>query len=342
MYKVLIKCNTYNHSQFIEDALNGFCMQVAHFPFICAIVDDASTDGEQDVLNLYLKRHFDLDDVGIVRHAETDDYVMTFARHRDNRNCFFALYLLKFNHLQRRKSKQPYLAEWENLSEYIALCEGDDFWTDSNKLHKQITFLDNNPDYSLCFHAAIEHWENGSMEDSLFSIIKDRDYLGVELFEKWIVPTASVVLRTRVIHSSLYQQVKAVRFNRGDTPLFCTAAALGRVRGMSDVMSVYRRNEGSFMAQPKTLDRIRSFVSQIRMFPVLFGNEFSRAAHQQIGYCLANRVWAAIKERDLGAAKQILSLQEKADKPFVFLSFLSHPFRAFHCRFVKKYLMKLN
>lgn len=87
-WMVRVSCMTYNHAPYITDALNGFCMQETTFPFICTIVDDASTDGEQEVIKQYLHEHFDLEDTSIVRNEETKDYTLTFARHKTNKNCY--------------------------------------------------------------------------------------------------------------------------------------------------------------------------------------------------------------------------------------------------------------
>ena len=83
-WMVYVSCMTYNHAPYIVETMNGFTMQKTNFPFVCAIADDASTDGEQEVINDYLNEHFDLGDKKIVRHEETDDYVLTFARHKTN------------------------------------------------------------------------------------------------------------------------------------------------------------------------------------------------------------------------------------------------------------------
>ena len=64
---------------------------------------------------------------------------------------YFAVVYLKENHYSQKKSKAPYLTEWED-TKYIALCEGDDYWTDPLKLQKQVDFLERHPDYSLCCH----------------------------------------------------------------------------------------------------------------------------------------------------------------------------------------------
>ena len=73
-------------------------MQKTNFPFVCLIIDDASTDGEQDVILEYLKVNFELGDNSIARSEETDDFVFTFARHNKNGFCYFAVWLLKQNH----------------------------------------------------------------------------------------------------------------------------------------------------------------------------------------------------------------------------------------------------
>ena len=92
-YQVFVKCLTYNQASFIENTMNGFCMQETTFPFVCAIVDDASTDGEQGVIKKYLQEHFEMDDKTVVRNEETEDYCLTFAQHRKNKNCYFAVLL---------------------------------------------------------------------------------------------------------------------------------------------------------------------------------------------------------------------------------------------------------
>ena len=97
-WRVCVSCFTYNQSPYILECLNGFTQQETTFPFVCTIVDDASTDGEQDVIKKYLEDNFNLDDHSVVRHEETDDYVLTFAQHKSNAYCYFAVLFLKYNH----------------------------------------------------------------------------------------------------------------------------------------------------------------------------------------------------------------------------------------------------
>ena len=122
---VWVSCMTYNHSAFIVDAMNGFCRQQTNFPFVCTIIDDCSTDGEQQVIIKYLQTNFDLGTDSITRTDETNDYKLIFSRHKINKNCFFVVLFLKYNHY-KKKAKSPYISEWNQGSKYYAICECDD------------------------------------------------------------------------------------------------------------------------------------------------------------------------------------------------------------------------
>ena len=145
-FKVSVWCNTYNQASYIKDTMDGFCMQQTSFPFVCLIMDDASTDGEPEVIKQYLNDHFDTEWT-----KETDDYHLTVARHQENKNCYFAVYLLKYNHYSIKKPRLKYYREVTDEIDYVALCEGDDYWTDAHKLQKQADALDANPQATLVY-----------------------------------------------------------------------------------------------------------------------------------------------------------------------------------------------
>ena len=145
-YKVCVLCATFNHAPYITDTMDGFCRQQTDFPFLCVIVDDNSKDGEQEVIMQYLSNHFTAESI-----KETDDYHLTVARHQENRNCYFAVYLLKYNHYSIKKPRLKYYREVTDEIDYVALCEGDDYWTDAHKLQKQADALDANPQVTLVY-----------------------------------------------------------------------------------------------------------------------------------------------------------------------------------------------
>lgn len=252
-YKVLVRCATYNQSKYICDALNGFVMQQTNFPFVVLVVDDASTDGEQEVIRKFMAEEFDLSDTSVAYEKETEYAYIQYAQHRTNKNCFMVAMFLKENHYSQKKKKFPYLAEWRDGVKYEAICEGDDYWIDPLKLQKQVDFLEANLDYSLCFHAAKIQRECKGLNALSFENIEDREYLAQELFDNWIAPTASFVFRTSI--QSL-QLKDSSRMLNGDIVLVLKCATIGKVRGFSDVMSVYRIQQGGVTYDPK-LKKIR-------------------------------------------------------------------------------------
>ena len=236
-YKVWVRCMTFNHSDYIQDALKGFCMQQTSFPFVCTIVDDASTDGEQEIIKAYLQKCFDLNDSSLVRKEETEDYSLIFARHKENVNCFFAVYFLKYNHYSIKKSKSPYLEEW-NDTKYCALCEGDDYWCSPHKLQCQVDFLESHPNHSLCFHAHYGLSTNGLKKE----IHRYDENKEICLMEHMIrgggfMATASMLYVGKLKDDWPEWAQKAPV---GDAPLMLVLAERGFVGYINEVMCCYR------------------------------------------------------------------------------------------------------
>ena len=71
-FKVFVKCFTFNQAKYIEETMKGFTIQHTNFPFVCCIVDDASTDGEQLVIIEYIKENFDITNTIVAYKKETD------------------------------------------------------------------------------------------------------------------------------------------------------------------------------------------------------------------------------------------------------------------------------
>ena len=235
-FSVWVRCLTYNQSLYILDALDGICKQITNFPFVCTVVDDASTDSEPEVIKKYLFDNFEMNDSSIVRNEETENYHLLFARHKKNQNCFFAVLFLKENHYGK-KSKWPYLIEWSENADYHAICEGDDYWTDEHKLQRQVDYLENHPDCSAVSENGIELFtETG--EQKLFSEEPARYLTIEEMIEKRRFPTASILYRKDAFE--IYKSVK----NQLDTMLWCILATKGKFYYNAIVSSVYRRGPG--------------------------------------------------------------------------------------------------
>jgi glycosyltransferase involved in cell wall biosynthesis len=240
-FEVCVRCMTYNQASYIEDALNGFCMQQTSFPFVCCILDDASTDGEQDVIRKYVEQNFELEDKSIVSSEETNDYVLTFARHKNNQNCYFAVFYLKYNHYKIWDRKYQYISPWENVTKYIAMCEGDDYWIDSQKLQRQYDYLETHPSFSLCFHPDYRLLNNGEMIKHCPRIKKDiYNTKDVILLDGGLMATGSMLFRSV---DFVYGEERPKFWTDspvGDEPLRLYLSTKGHIGYINEIMSVYR------------------------------------------------------------------------------------------------------
>lgn len=277
-WMVCVSCMTFNHAPYIVDAMNGFTMQETNFPFVCTVVDDDSTDGEQEVIKSYLNEHFDLEDKKIVRQEETDDYVLTFARHKINLNCHFVVLNLKYNHY-RKKPKLPYVVRWRDKAKYIALCEGDDFWIDPKKLQKQVEYMEQHPECSLC-HGDVVYYDSDKKMSrgrvgKLMGALKSRPYIDKEeIFKRIVTSKYGAITLTMLYRSDLYKQIPANdrTFMMGDATLLLDMSQLGSLYFFSEVFGVYRIHSGSEVHQNAA--RNRRFGLNIQEMYVYYSNKY--------------------------------------------------------------------
>lgn len=247
-YTVCTRCMTYNHAPYIVDAMQGFCMQETTFPVVYCILDDASTDGEQEVIQKYLLGHFNMNDSSVVRHEETDDYHAIFAQHKTNKNCFFAVYFLKYNHFSIKKDKRPYYAEWVNSAKYIAYCEGDDYWTSPQKLQKQVEFLESHPEYVFCCHRFKIYDQNkhSFRKEYGFASYKENEHLEIseELFlNTWITQILTSIFRKDAYNRAMDTCIAYYNTGR-DTFLYYELLKLGKGISLNQYMGIYRWHDG--------------------------------------------------------------------------------------------------
>ena len=240
-YKVLVRCSTFNHSKYIEEALNGFTMQQTNFPFVCLVMDDASTDGEQEVIRTWMERECDM-----VR-AETIDIptsMVIIVPHKTNSSCTFAFYLLKQNLYRVKGEKKKHIDPWREKCEYEALCEGDDYWIDPLKLQKQVDVLVDNQDYSMCCSDAVIKTNESQLDWKRYTenrtIPTEDIVLGGGLF----IQTCTLLFRRELISDEVYPDF-AKSCHVGDYPLQIYAALTGKVYWFASKMAVYRYQVGN-------------------------------------------------------------------------------------------------
>ncbi len=250
---VSICCITFNHENYIREALDGFLMQKTSFPVEIIVHDDASTDGTSEIIKEYVKKHPER----------------------------FVPILQSENQWAKGIRISPTCVWPKARGKYIALCEGDDYWTDPLKLQKQVDFLEANPEYTMCTHSHIE-FNCKTLKKKHVSKIKKTGQVSkqqVLLKDGSLMATASYVFRRNLLNPVPKFLIEAPF---GDYFLTLLCINDGYIHFIDDPMCVYRReipdswtsNKRSPKALEKMLNRQNSTLN-------LF-NEYSKGKYHKI------------------------------------------------------------
>ncbi len=215
---VTVLCLTYNHMAYIKQCLDGFLMQDTSFKFEVIVHDDASTDGTTEILKEYVLKYPDI----IRPIIETENQYTKVG--------FSGMFLQ-----MSRKSN----------GKYIALCEGDDYWTDPYKLQKQVDFLESHPDYVMCSHKyQIYEQESNEYVNILPEIENEKgdDFFLTDLIVgKWLVQPLCMMCRKSALEDKRLERYKYMI----DTVFIYNLLTQGKAFCLSDTMGVYRvQNRG--------------------------------------------------------------------------------------------------
>lgn len=226
---VTILCHTYNHVNFLKDALNSFLMQETTFPFEILLHDDASTDGTIEIVNEYAKNYPNI----IIPIIQTE-------------NQYSKGYKPSKITLPLAKGK------------YIAFCEGDDYWTDPKKIQIQASFLENNKHISVCGHNSITMKDNKFIKAHPKSQRRDFNSRSLEQGAFVQILTAMFVNKFPIAPD---EQEFIIN---GDDFLFSRLGKLGGYKYFEDISpGVYRNHGGGIWSslddRKKRANRINSF-----------------------------------------------------------------------------------
>lgn len=271
-YKVLVCCFTYNQSKYIEDALNGFVMQQTDFPFLCMVMDDASTDGEQDIIKRWMERECDMINAEYIDNSIS---IIILTSHKVNPFCFFVFYLLKQNLYANQEKKQKILSPWRKICDYEAVCEGDDYWIDPLKLQKQVDILDSNFNYSFCHTGFSFYYQEKNKFESCppvpsFSNAIEK-MIAILDYNRYRVQTNTVLMRREALNR-VYTNNDCFdkRFFMGDTQLWVLLLEQGDCYYLEDNTAVYRINEESTCRSRDYKKQLRFWISSEEMRLYLF------------------------------------------------------------------------
>lgn len=228
MVKVQVICVTYNQAPYIKEALNSFLLQKTNFDFEILVADDCSTDGTSDIVADYARRN-----PGRITHILRSENMGSLAN---------------------------FMAVCESATApYVAICDGDDYWTDENKLQRQVDILDKYPDVNVCAHrthiSATPEW-------ALYDYYKKQNFLqpkqcryDVKLYLKDVIyelpHTSSFLFRWRVRQFPEWMKTDGII---GDSTVFYLQLGKGALYVLGSVMSVYRRGAGGVFDNNVSMD----------------------------------------------------------------------------------------
>ena len=225
---VTICCITYNHENFIREAIDSFLMQKTNFPIEIIIHDDASTDNTANIIKEYQAKHPNL--IKPIFQTQNQYSLRGFG--------FFS------DMFEKAEGK------------YIAICEGDDYWTDPLKLQKQVDFLESDPNIVIVGHR-VKYLNNKNQNSQEYISAEEKEVGNViDILKRNYLPTASVILR-RSAMPDLSWLIEIIQdLKQGDWPLFVFTAQNGKILFLNEVLAVYRVHGTSVWSSLSAKDRL--------------------------------------------------------------------------------------
>jgi len=301
---VSICCAAYNHSKYIAQTLDGFLSQRHGFPIEILVHDDASTDGTAGIIRGYAEKHPD-----IIRP--------------------------RFQ-LENQYSKNIPINETFNFprsrGKYIALCEGDDYWCDADKLQRQISYMENNPSCTFSFTNGYIHDETGIAPDREFLPYyeserkwyrgKSSRYSLDEIARLSFIPTASFVFRTDALNG-LPREFHEKACQHGDLRMKLYLTAAGYAWYEHVYGCVYRENvSGSAMriwdreSRKQLYDRCRTvvdMVGDVDRYSQGRGHDGLQTVKERYLRVMANSApnWATLRNGEVGSVYHALPMEER-------------------------------
>ncbi|MCQ2340625.1 MAG: glycosyltransferase family 2 protein [Paludibacteraceae bacterium] len=238
--QILVSVSTivYNHERFLRQCIEGVLNQQTNFAFEYLIHDDCSTDGSADIIREYAAKYPDV----IKPVFETEN--------------------------QYSKGGPWGSAVWNYpraKGKYIALCEGDDYWTDPLKLQKQVDFMESHPDYSVCFcdYRNYNIYTNQYLEPEYTRLMRERgeaDGMDLDIdtmFRRWVTMPLTILFRADALDFNLVHQYKYYR----DTHETYHLMLNGKCRLMNFVGAMHNMHNGGIATNLKITESIQIHIN---------------------------------------------------------------------------------
>jgi glycosyltransferase involved in cell wall biosynthesis len=272
--KVSVVMITYNHEQFITQAVASAVEQEVNFDYEIVIGEDCGTDRTREILLELAKKH--PDKIRLLLHEKNLGA---------NRNFITTIQAAK--------------------GEYIAVLDGDDYWTSPHKLQKQVDFLDHHPECVICFHNALAVYSDKSRAEHALRPANQKAISTIEdLFAANFIPACSEMYR-REVEPDLPAWYYSLKI--GDWPHHILKAQHGKIGYINEVMATYRIHRGGTWSAKNDLSRLRTYLEMFALLNVYLGYNYDRLIRAKIAsYCLD---MAAVQAElgDIASAKRYLS-----------------------------------
>lgn len=262
--KVSVLIVTYNHEKYIAQAIQSALDQETNFDYEIVIGEDCSTDNTRTIVTDF--------------HSRFPDKIRVLLRETNlggsgNRNF-----------VQTLQSCQ---------GEYVAICEGDDYWTSPDKLQKQADFLDHHHECSISFHNVLRFYEDGCQESREMCPADQKQISTLEdLLVANFIPTCSVMFRNRMVLAFpdwYYSHIS------GDRLLWILLAQFGKIGYVKDVMGAYRIHQGGVWSSLNEIGRQQSTMAMLQTI-----NSYFHYAYDNIISVSLTKNWEVLEATLIG------------------------------------------
>lgn len=251
---VSISCITYNHEKYIAEAIESFLNQKTNFKYEILIHDDASTDETSEIIRKYQEKYPDI----IKPILQSENKYSKGIKRID----------YKFNILR-------------STGKYIAMCEGDDYWTDPYKLQKQVDYMEKNDNCSMCFHAA----EKVTINKKRIGLIKPYNNSCITKTHDIIVGGGGFIATNSIMYrKNIMNNPPEIYFNWpvGDYPLQILTSMNEYAYYIDEIMSAYRVGvEGSWTNRMLSKEENEKKIINHNKKTIFMLNEFNKFSNER-------------------------------------------------------------
>ncbi|PDS24630.1 glycosyltransferase family 2 protein [Flavobacterium branchiophilum] len=260
--KLSVSMITYGQEAFIAQAINSVLMQKCNFDFELIISNDCSPDNTDAIINEIIATH-------------PHGHKIQYHHHQNNigaiPNFIFSIEAAK--------------------GQYVAICEGDDYWTDPLKLQRQVDFLDQNPDYALCFHQGTSYYQNSKKTEDFIS---NKNVLNDKVTPIEIIKTGGNLCPTdAIVYRNYFEKFPKFFYETqsGDRALALLLMLKGKFKFINENMSVYRIHDGGIsrnLSTEKLIGFKESNIQLLENFDVYSNFKFHSIIQDEISSQVRN------------------------------------------------------